>query len=199
MECLRPLDSLFSPPFNQINPSYPTLSSSIPHDAALAFVGSMEGPAEMHHHTMPNAFMASTPRHPLWLLPMSRVLTDYHADREGKAAQADYSGTAESTTGPEALLHSVETYRAWRGESRPSSTEVHVETSTIFHQTIAHLVPESAVEHEVIVLDTSIIYPFSWLGDVESEEHQTCRAAPGMPFDPIRCQGEFESWFRLIR
>jgi hypothetical protein len=87
-------------------------------------------------------------------------------------------------TGPEALLRSVEGYRS----------HISGETGMIaggIHPSLELMMEKSDKQHEVIVFDPGVIYPFSWSTTEEAGlVHQSCRAAPGYPFDPIKCQGE---------
>jgi hypothetical protein len=185
VDCLRPLDSLFDFDSSLINPSYPIPPPG--RDTALAFVGSMESSSETKQHSIPNAFMASSPRHPFWLLSISQVIHHFPTDsHSGQSLAADF-GTAEATTGPGALYRSVETYRSL-------ATNEHSQTlpqQDITPPSLSHLSNVSSLHHDLIVLDEGIIYPFSWLTDKSSEVYRRCRAQKGsLTFDPNLCQGE---------
>lgn len=193
MECLRPLDTLFSEPLENVSPLYPPGETS---SASLAFVGSMEvNPDDWTTpHSIPNAFMASTPRHPLWLLPLSKILRRMGADRAGHlhgeamptTDEIDaYVGT-ESITGPVALLNAVHAYRSWMGHTASALTTTDVVDPAL--STSLDLAPR---HHATIVFDTPIIYPFSWAIEPHmSPVYLHCRASGGLfaQFDPVRCQ-----------
>lgn len=116
-----------------------------------------------------------------------------HADAEGHGAETDEKVEAESMTGPEALLRSVEAYRDHREIGGSLESHKNKEGTLIVHPILSHLVGQSAKVHDVVIFDTGVIYPFSWSTTVKTDNiHQSCRAAPGFPFDPVKCQGE--SW-----
>jgi hypothetical protein len=94
-------------------------------------------------------------------------------------------------TGPEALLRSVEAYRA--GKSRVASEAQDASEGVEgVHPSLLSLAARSAARHDLLVFDTGIIYPFSWsTTEPTGRVHQSCRAAPGFPFDPSTCQGKW--------
>lgn len=148
-------------------------------------------------HTIPNAFMASTRHHPLWLFPLSNVLRRYGADDFGHLNQTETAwwksiveelpGQQEDTekiTGPVALYNAVKAYREWKNATSGLDQEPFFPT-LIEH---AKLAPDS---HEVVVFNSATIYPFSWATeDPYGKVYKHCRAAPGLDFDAIQCQGE---------
>jgi len=144
-------------------------------------------------HSIPNAWMASTPHHPLWLFPLSNVLTRLGADGYGKLPT---EGTGwwkdlveelpgvregvESITGPVALLDAVKSYRKWMGHEhstrnlnggeidiaeRTDSAKRDNNNNNPFSPSLQKYANIAPKSHEVIVFDSAIIYPFSWAAE----------------------------------
>ena len=133
-ECLRPYDELFerynvstaphmeltSPPTTSPSPasSTSTSSSSISNSSSsstnnntstdikerIAFLARM-GTDPQSHHSIPNAWMASTPGHPFWLLPRQKIAYDL------PTASSSGGGFPEFLTGPIQLFHTLNEYR----------------------------------------------------------------------------------------
>ena len=219
LECLRPLDSLFTQPISEsLSPDYPLPShyhSADPLSTSLAYVGSMNAiPNDWTmEHSIPNAFMASVPRHPLWLLPVSSVLHRFGAEEDGRVrrkAKLFGSNTenlgAETMTGPVALREAVLLYRSvidlqLEEEGGEEGGEVGGQLAS--PRTLPGLAPvlgpfadAAPPRHHVAVFDHAIIYPFSWVDDSQPG-YRYCRASNWFDFDALRCQGE--STARLLR
>lgn len=152
-------------------------------------------PGRWEEHGLPNAFMASMPRHPLWLYPIARVLSTYQVKSSIDSPVAPESAKdAEDITGPVALSRSLETYRAEQAESLPLDAVL----PPILHSMVRRTEQAGDPEvDEVVVFDAGVIYPFSWIAlEVGIERDTHCRAAPGTGFDPARCLRELPVWLR---
>lgn len=180
MNCLRPVDSLLAQPFEYISPSYLTPDTGA---ETIAVVGSMEtGEDKTKPHAIPNAFMASAPRHPLWLLPLTTVLTTFDVDEHGKVGSVDRASdqyATERTTGPIVLYNSVLEYLG--------------KTPLEHRRTHPLLIKyDPAERHSAVVLQSHLIYPFSWATEPESSAvYSHCRASKYARFDAERCHGEW--------
>ena len=197
MECLRPLDTLFLNPAENHTPAL-AVSPQLSPDSPLAFVGSMEvnDGDWTKQHSIPNAFMASAPHHPLWLLPLSSGMRRVSADKDwgltdvemdvGTTSSLDVNVDTETMTGPVALLNAIHSYRS-------SIIERHTTSLTdLIHPVLKRYVDLAPPHHDVVVLEPAIIYPFSWAieeSNQRGEVYRHCRAARGYAFDPLRCQG----------
>ena len=195
LECLRPLTNIFDYPLEYTSPDYtanPPIPLAIdPDSPALAYIGSMDVvDGWWSDHALPNAFMASIPRHPLWLVTLTGVLHN----TEGDLANKGENFAAEVTTGPVALLRAVKAYR----ENLAASGDLH----DVVDARLREMTGPAGQSHNLVVFDTGVIYPFSWVLDFANENaHQQspttvervslkhCLAQKGQHFDPIRCLG----------
>ena len=212
LECLRPLDSLFTNPINEsLSPDYPLPSDYHSADASstsLAYVGSMNAIPDdwTMDHSIPNAFMASVPRHPLWMLPVSSVLHRFGAEEDGRVKkklrlwglEMEDVGT-ERITGPMPLREAVLLYRSVMNDQREGEDGErgvgggeHSGSSRAFPGLAPVLKPyvdSAPPRHQVAVFENAIIYPFSWVDDSQPG-YKYCRASNWFDFDALRCQGE---------
>ena len=193
------MDHLFDSPYGHMSSGYSTGRSTPPAEAAnqpsLAYIGSMEVmDGWMSEHALPNAFMASHPQHPFWLLSLTGVLTsEKERSKGGGDDQDEYA--AEMTTGPVALKRTVEMYRGikQRGEALGELLDPSLRRS-------ATVAPD---QHELIAFANGVIYPFSWVTELgNARAHKTspstvervslrhCFAQVGAPFDAERCLGK---------
>ncbi|KAL5611873.1 hypothetical protein BROUX41_000555 [Berkeleyomyces rouxiae] len=117
----------------------------------MAFFGRM-GTDKQFEHSIPNAWMASTPGHPFFLLPMESVLARFGHKKQWLALP-------ETVTGPVALRQAILKYRRlynWR--LLPKTLE----------KDLAHRIAtgpfekRSDLKHSVNLLHHNIIYPYSW-------------------------------------
>ena len=175
-ECLRPYEELFAR-YNISTAPYEDLSSPLPppplvsrHDDSSAegnnstvngtqplptavpqrkaFLGRM-GTDHTSTQSIPNAWMASTPGHPFWLLPLQK--TQHNLPR---------GGWPESLTGPDALWWTVEEYKArFHDKAKPASLDEFYAASPW-----GELYPTKEKE-TLEILPFWMIYPFSWQRD----------------------------------
>ena len=197
MECLRPLDALFLNPADYQSPKL-SVSTHLTPESPLAFVASMEVNDNdwTVRHSIPNAFMASTPHHPLWLLPLSNGMRRLLADKDwglidantdvDTSSSSDANVDTETMTGPVALLSAIESYRSSIIEKHPTSL------TDLIHPILRRYADLAPHHHNVVVLEPAVIFPFSWAVEGKNQRgkvYRHCRAALGYAFDPLRCQG----------
>lgn len=123
------------------------LNVTAPRTTRKAFVGRM-GTDDDSVHSIPNAWMASTPGHPFWLLTTERIRDHLHD-----------GGTPEQITGPISLRDQVNEYFSkYHGDSSLSLDEHHAKSPW------AEFYPPQNIE-TLVVLPFWAIYPYSWQRD----------------------------------
>ena len=120
------------------------------------FLGRM-GTDDNFVHSIPNAWMGSTPGHPFWVLPLESC--EQHI---GSGAQPEY------LTGPPALYDRVQGYRDEYDHGRGDKMDDHYSKSGwrhLYKPTKDHpeLPPQS-----MVVLPFWEVYPYSWERDGEA-------------------------------
>lgn len=154
-ECLRPYDSLFE------NRNVPVVSHQqlisnrsdfdVPKPQRKAFLGSMH-PDRNFHSGLPNAWMASTPAHPFWTLPLEYIPT-----------HALDNKTPEYLTGPDALFDVLRVYlKDYAHGPRTVLDEHHTKSiwAKIYGASLwdnLRYTPQS-----VEVLPPLYVFPFNW-------------------------------------
>ncbi|KAI8475293.1 MAG: nucleotide-diphospho-sugar transferase [Monoraphidium minutum] len=103
VECLRPLDDLFAA-LNASAPPPPSRRPGVPHGPAVVALMGRDAPFS---HSLPNAWLASGPGHPLWIEALRAVAA--------AAAERRAGDWVEDITGPVVLKAAVE---ARRGAAR---------------------------------------------------------------------------------
>ncbi|KAI9152416.1 hypothetical protein H9P43_009207 [Blastocladiella emersonii ATCC 22665] len=153
LEPIRPLDPLLDDVVSGA-PGRPR--------AVLAFMSQDD-----NAHNVPNAWMASTPGHPFWLLAIAQVVA--------RSAAGAGSGIVEAVTGPRML---TELARMWGGAC--SSTE----WSPAARQ----------VAGDVTVLEAGVIYPYDW---TRPGGLQAVCSASSSAFDAAKCKAHFPDAFTI--
>lgn len=127
-------------------------------------------------HSIPNAWMASTPSHPFWLLPLESIKDNVH------------SGTQpEFLTGPTALYARVEQYKEEYGGGDKGKMDEHYATGPW-----RHLFKPSAREQltaspqSMVIIPFWEVYPCSWDRDGSMYRH-VCWVLDD-EFDAKRCK-----------
>jgi inositol phosphorylceramide mannosyltransferase catalytic subunit len=150
-ECLRPFDRMLS---SQIATQVSTLQESAsPSESPLtplyqhAFFGRM-GPDPNHEHSIPNAWMASTPRHPFFMLPLEGIAQNLYSG---------YNHFVEGLTGPVALRYQIWMYESHYNYGRDLIPYLR---TTVMNKTYFETYD---LRHSVTVLPPEMIYPFSWV------------------------------------
>ncbi|KAK9242831.1 nucleotide-diphospho-sugar transferase [Lipomyces tetrasporus] len=174
VECLRPADELFEsynvttvPYATSYDETYPSISNT--HQQKRAFFGRM-GTEDDFEHSIPNAWMASTPGHPFFLLTLESVA-------ETLKGGSSYS-SAEDLTGPLALKNNIELYNTKYADSDALDQR-------LYKSPVVHVFgPQYKQQHAVTVLPFWAVFPYSWARDgipfrgvcsVNSNEHDSER------------------------
>ena len=133
-------------------------------------------------YSIPNAWMASTPSHPFWLLPLDLVAT----------GNKPYGDWPEAVTGPDALFHLVNRYL--RDYSNDGDAEARLNAfleGSEMKDTYIPSLSENDVGasargrmHQMVLLGKETIFPY-WWGEKELES--VCRAGVE-GFDPETCK-----------
>lgn len=129
-------------------------------------------------HSIPNAWMASTPSHPFFLQPAINV--DKYMQNVGFGEGHDFV-LPESLTGPVALREAIMDYevnRVKHGNRLDDGTANVVQTGPFAGR--------QETPHEVILLPREIIYPYSW-GEDGEDVRDVCWVLRAR-FDPEECK-----------
>jgi inositol phosphorylceramide mannosyltransferase catalytic subunit len=139
-ECIRPFDRLLLPTYPEPHPE-----SALQPLYQTAYFAQM-GRNASFIHAIPNAWMASTPFHPFFMLPLEVVpnLTEK---------------PVEEVTGPVALRNEIHRY----DEEFKAGVELvpYLRTKDMGHAYF----DEYELRHSVSILSTDVIYPYAWNGD----------------------------------
>ncbi|KAL9105086.1 MAG: hypothetical protein Q9163_000004 [Psora crenata] len=180
-ECIKPYDSLFAKynistaPYHDLNIPLPYLLrqnnsamlASQPTSTRKAFLGRM-GTNTDSEHSIPNAWMASTPGHPFWLLPLEKI-KDHIYD----------GGTPEGLTGPISLRDQIADYQARYHGGSPSLDEHYT------HSPWSSLYPPRELE-SLEILPFWMVYPYSWQRD--GDAYRNYCLIGQVEFDATRCK-----------
>ncbi|KIX07109.1 uncharacterized protein Z518_05086 [Rhinocladiella mackenziei CBS 650.93] len=177
VECLRPSDEMFTK-FNvsTISHAKPRHQSQ-PHmqkSGRKAFFGRM-GVDTGSSNSIPNAWMASTPGHPFFLVVLESVMRSLaDGSAEGQSP--------ESVTGPGRLYDMIKIYQEPESRYEGEKIDKHVAKNP----TAKQFTPRKGLGHSIEVLHFSYIYPYSWERDGEIVR-DICWAAK-KSFDADRCK-----------
>ncbi|KAL9630835.1 MAG: hypothetical protein Q9164_006217 [Protoblastenia rupestris] len=158
-ECIKSYDSLFAKynistaPYPKLNITLPPVSlkndTIPPPPTRKAFLGRM-GTDDNSEHSIPNAWMASTPGHPFWLLPLEKIRDNINN-----------GGFPEVLTGPISLRAQISDYQVrYHGQQ----TSSHNLDEYYARGPWAALYPPRDLE-ELEILPFWMIYPYSWQRD----------------------------------
>lgn len=157
MECLRSSDTLFET-YNQ--------------PGRQAFLGRM-GSDDSSSASLPNAWFASTPGHPFWVLPLEYV-----------ESKIDENLTAEGLSGPGALHNVVEEYRDTYAGDEMDRHYAQSGWRNLFPQPDPIL--SDTDDQTVTILPQWEIYPYSWL-PIASPYSHFCWTRAEL-FDEMMCK-----------
>lgn len=146
----------------------------------IAFFGRM-GTDRSFAHSIPNAWMAATPGHPFFLLPLESMLARYNRLWKWKAAP-------ETVTGPVALRQAILKYRtkySWRLD--PKALEKDLETRI----TPGPFEPRTNLKHSVILLHQDIIYPYSW--SIDGRDYRQDCWVLEKTYDAAKCKAALDT------
>ena len=133
-------------------------------------------------HSIPNAWMASTPSHPFWLLPLNLVAS----------GTKPYGDWPEAVTGPDALFYLVSDYMKEysKNDVAEAKLDEYLRNSEMSEPYLRSLdkrglrAEVEAPKHQLRLLDNHAIFPY-WWGQRELE--MVCRAGVE-GFDPETCK-----------
>ena len=152
-----------------------------------AFLARM-GTDNTKKHSIPNAWMASMPAHPFWLLPLNIVAS----------GQKPYGDWPEAVTGPDALFHMVNKYAREYSSDNTNHHDASLKLDRYLRNSALKDIylrsfdlknpitdeDEEARKHRMILLNNELIFPY-WWGDRKLEI--VCRAGVSS-FDPETCK-----------
>jgi hypothetical protein len=174
-ECLRPTSAVlqaFEIPLSDVENTTSGVNDEYISQAAV--FGRM-GTDETFKNSIPNAWMAASPGHPFFLMPLMSARAEIAKSRRFAHQLWYASPSAEHMTGPIALLNNVHRYKA-HGLGKEAAG-------------LAAISPfadrSGNTKQEVVLLPNHWVYPFNWnsgegLRAICSVEQQS--------FDPKRCQ-----------
>ena len=150
--------------------------SSLPDAERKVFLGRM-GTDDSFTHSIPNAWMGSTPGHPFWLLPLE--FTSDNINNNGVSP--------ESLTGPEALYHMVERYKNDFDQGQGSKMDEYYDKSP-WRRLYKAAAKENATlpPQSLVIAPFWQIYPYSWHRDGEMVRHVCWVLDDG--FNAARCK-----------
>ena len=175
MECLRSTDSLLesynmsSAAHDQVSPSASLGETAL--SGRKALLGRM-GSDEKYVHSIPNAWMLSTPGHPFWLLPLESIPKTLG----GKTFP-------EQLTGPIALFREVMRYHSLHGKGSQPRIDEHYAKSP-WKDLFAGSGNQS--QADLVILPSWEIYPYSWW--TEGGNYREVCALGQTTFDAERCK-----------
>jgi mannosyltransferase OCH1-like enzyme len=180
VECLRPFDRLLDREITlslSDPPSWSNESADLPPLYQKAFFGRM-GHDEGFLHSIPNAWMASSPYHPFFMLPLEGIaqsINDPDAD--------DY---VEALTGPVALRDRIIDYERHYGAGR---NLVEYLKTTAMNKTYFE---EYNLLHSLTIFPPQIIYPFSWMMTPEESTRTHCVGGGGPVLEREICKDQLK-------
>jgi hypothetical protein len=132
------------------------------------------GTNESHRSSIPNAWMASTPLHPFFLLPLKFI-----SEQINDPLKSEW---AEALTGPIALREQVLRY-----QSSETDMVEYLNTTEMNHPYFGSY----DLQHRITLLPPDVIYPLAWNMPWADPRHKYChiRNAKGL-FDQERCKDE---------
>lgn len=139
-----------------------------------AFFGRM-GTDTSFENSIPNAWMASTPGHPFWLLVVESVV-------KGIADGSSDGQSPEMVTGPVRLFDMINEYTIDEGLYAGEKLDKHVAKNP----TAKQFIPRKGLGHSLEVLPSHYIFPYSWQRDGEAFR-DVCWATQ-KTFDAERCK-----------
>ncbi|KAK9366121.1 nucleotide-diphospho-sugar transferase [Lipomyces kononenkoae] len=177
VECLRPATQLFKD-YNLTTVSHKaTYDGSYKPNAneqpqRTAFFGRM-GTDDSFDHSIPNAWMASTPGHPFFLLSLEMVVSRLKGDVPGRM-------TAEQLTGPVALRRYVNLYLKKYKESNDLTQKMNEKP------VVDVFGPQENIKHTVEVLPWWNVFPYSW--DRDGNAFRSICSVNSKDYDREKCK-----------
>lgn len=177
-ECLRNMNELFAdydvPTKTHIQTAQMGEMTASTSPNRTAFLGRM-GLDQAFKHSIPNAWMGSTPGHPFWLLVIEAVV---EADRARNGSFA----WPEDLTGPTRLFDLVNDYIA-SDEYKDDKLDMTVKNNPTLLRTFG---VQTGLPHRLELLPGYKVYPFSW-GKDGNFVREFCEVNKEH-FNPARCK-----------
>lgn len=124
-------------------------------------------------NSIPNAWMASTPGHPFFLIVLESVMK--------KLSEGDLN-SVEGVTGPGKLWDMIGEYQAPEGKWVGEALDKHVAKNP----TAKQFNPRKGLQHSIEVLPFQYIFPYSWERDGEAYREVCWATKPN--FSAERCK-----------
>ncbi|KAK9234257.1 nucleotide-diphospho-sugar transferase [Lipomyces kononenkoae] len=177
VECLRPAAELFedynvttAPHKSTLEGAHHIQSNGQPQ--RTAFFGRM-GTDVSFEHSIPNAWMASTPGHPFFLLSLDKVVSNLKGEIAGWV-------TAEMLTGPIALRTYINLYL----EKYKDNDELNQKLNE--DPVVAVFGQQEKIKHAVEVLPWWNVFPYSW--DRDGHAFRAICSVNSPDYDRERCK-----------
>jgi hypothetical protein len=132
------------------------------------------GTDETFKHSIPNAWMAASPGHPFFLMPLASAHAEIAKSRLFLHKLWYDFPSAEHMTGPVVLRNNINRYKAHGLDSKAAGLVG-----------IGPFAEWSGNKHEVVLLPDHWVYPYSWQG---GEALRAICSVEQESFDPKRCQ-----------
>ena len=180
VECLRPFDRLLEREItlSLSNPPSWLDDSDLPRLYQKALFGRM-GHDEQFAYSIPNAWMASTPYHPFFMLPLEVIVQRVHLP-----GQQEW---VEALTGPIALRDRLIDYEHQFDEGRNLGKYL---STTAMNKTY---LGQYQLLHSITIFPSEIIFPFSWnMGEEEARRTHCVDFGGGPAIEREICKDELK-------
>jgi inositol phosphorylceramide mannosyltransferase catalytic subunit len=185
MDCLIPTEQGVFKEYNVSTISHMAAIDAPPSSDApgspekrLTFFGRM-GTDDGFEHGIPNAWMASPPAHPFYMLELEWI--------RDKIVNGDINLTPETITGPIALRSAIGRYGDSKYHTESNFEQFFMENPSVTSDpTMVPRVKATDIPHDVVALPFQYIYPYSWQRDGDGVR-DVCWSALDT-FDAERCK-----------
>lgn len=153
-ECLKPLDQLFSKHGVSVSEEDISNQANQTRFLSTAFFGRMnfDNTDATLFHTIPNAWMASTPGLSLFLLVLERLSDELTQQQITKSVKT----TAEDLTGPIALYRAIQQYE------RTQDSGLSPQNFLNSNQSLNLFERSDLSAEQIVILPPENIYPYPW-------------------------------------
>jgi hypothetical protein len=131
-------------------------------------------------HSIPNAWMAASPGHPFFLMPLVAARAEVARSRSRLATVWYRWPSAEHVTGPIALRNAIQRYKA-HGLGR--------EVERLHAAGPFAVAPPQGQQYDLLLLEESWVYPFNW----QTAKMRAVCSAEKDGFDAEACKAQLET------